>query len=125
MTTTFFVLFIGIFVIAIVMSSGLGMAARSEKYGVYRIHTGHNLIAEKLKAPTILMNMALPWIMYGSFFYFLGNHTIYRGIPSFPTLLGESLGALLLYDFLYYFMHRAMHTKAGMKIIHGVHHKVR
>jgi sterol desaturase/sphingolipid hydroxylase (fatty acid hydroxylase superfamily) len=125
MNTTFFILFIGIFAFATIMGGGLGWAARSEKYRRYRIHSGHNLIAEKLKAPTIAMNFALPWIMYGGFFYFLGNSVIYAGIPSVPRLLLESFGALLLYDFLYYFMHRAMHTKTGMRVLHGVHHKVR
>ncbi len=125
MNTTFFVLFIGIFVFATVMGGTLGWAARSPKYGILRIHKGRNPIADKLKAPTIFMNYSLPWIMYGGFFYFLGHHTIYAGMPSFTTFLGETLGSLILYDFLYYFMHRAMHTKAGMKLIHGVHHKVR
>lgn len=125
MTTTFFILFLGIFAIATVMGGGLGWAARSEKYGVYRIHKGRNPIADKLKGPTIAMNYSLPWIMYGGFFYFLGNHVIYAGIPSVPRLIWESLGSVVLYDFLYYFMHRAMHTKPGMRIIHGVHHKVR
>jgi len=125
MNTTFFVLFVGIFVLATIMGGTLSWAARSEKYGALRIHKGRNPIADKLKAPTILMNYSLPWIMYGGFFYFLGSHTIYAGVPSFLTLLVESFGAVILYDFLYYFMHRAMHTKLGMKLIHGVHHKVR
>ncbi len=125
MTTTFFILFLGIFAFAMVMGGTLGWMARSEKYGSLRIHKGRNPIADKLKAPTIAMNMSIPWIMYGGFFYFLGNHTIYAGIPSWPRLAFESLGSVILYDFLYYFMHRAMHTKPGMRIIHGVHHKVR
>jgi sterol desaturase/sphingolipid hydroxylase (fatty acid hydroxylase superfamily) len=125
MTTTFFLLFLGIFAVATAMGVVLGWAARSEKYGVYRIHKGRNPIAERLKLPTIAMNYALPWIIYGGFFYFLGNRTIYAGLPSFPRLIVESLGSVILYDFLYYFLHRAMHTRAGMRIIHGVHHKVR
>ena len=125
MNATFFILFVGVFVFATVMGGALSWAARTEKYGVYRIHRGRNPIAEKLKAPTILMNYSLPWLMYGGFFYFLGHQTIYAGTPKLLTLLMESLGAVVLYDFLYYFMHRAMHTKSGMKLIHGVHHKVR
>jgi sterol desaturase/sphingolipid hydroxylase (fatty acid hydroxylase superfamily) len=125
MNATFFVLFIGIFVFATVMGGTLGWMARSEKYSVLRIHKGRNPIADKLKGPTIAMNYSLPWIMYGGFFYFLGNYTIHAGLPSWPRLVFESLGSVLLYDFLYYFMHRAMHTKTGMRIIHGVHHKVR
>lgn len=107
------------------MGITLGWAARSEKYGAYRIHKGKNPIPEKLKAPMIAINYALPWIMYGGFFYFLGNHTIYAGIPSAPRLIYQSLGSIVLYDFLYYFLHRAMHTRLGMRMIHGVHHKVR
>lgn len=125
MTTTFFVLFLGIFAFATVMGGTLGWAARSEKYASYRIHRGRNPIAEKLRAPTIAMNYSLPWIMYGAFFYFLGNHTIYAGVPSIGRLAFESIGSIVLYDFLYYFLHRAMHTQTGMRLIHAVHHKVR
>ena len=64
MTTTFFILFIGIFAFAMVMGGTLGWMARSEKYGSLRIHKGRNPIADKLKAPTIAMNMSIPWIMY-------------------------------------------------------------
>ena len=37
----------------------------------------------------------------------------------------EVLSALLLYDLLYYVMHRAFHRPQLMRWIHGVHHRVR
>lgn len=37
----------------------------------------------------------------------------------------QVVGALLLYDVLYYVMHRTMHRPALMRLVHGVHHRVR
>ena len=38
--------------------------------------------------------------------------------------IAEVVAALMLYDFAYYGLHRAMHTRAGMLWVHGVHHRV-
>ncbi|MFO0613939.1 MAG: sterol desaturase family protein [Polyangiaceae bacterium] len=44
-----------------------------------------------------------------------------------PASVGEKLlqaGAILLvYDFAYYWLHRAMHIKKVMRFVHGVHHR--
>lgn len=37
----------------------------------------------------------------------------------------QVIGALLLYDVMYYAMHRTMHRPALMRLVHGVHHRVR
>jgi sterol desaturase/sphingolipid hydroxylase (fatty acid hydroxylase superfamily) len=37
----------------------------------------------------------------------------------------EILAILLVYDFSYYWLHRLMHTTAGMRWVHGRHHEVR
>src|SRR6476619_3137519 len=36
----------------------------------------------------------------------------------------EILAIPLVYDFAYYWLHRAMHTKKGMRWVHGRHHEV-
>ena len=46
-----------------------------------------------------------------------------------PTPLWQGalqvVGILVIYDFVYYFMHRAMHHKKLMRFVHGVHHRAR
>jgi sterol desaturase/sphingolipid hydroxylase (fatty acid hydroxylase superfamily) len=39
-------------------------------------------------------------------------------------LIYEVLAILLVYDFAYYWLHRLMHTKRGMRWVHGRHHEV-
>lgn len=41
------------------------------------------------------------------------------------TVLGQAALVLLVYDFAYYFLHRAMHIKKVMRWVHGVHHRAR
>lgn len=45
------------------------------------------------------------------------NHSVLR-------VLVDSLLVLLVYDFLYYFFHRWLHTPTMMRHVHGVHHRV-
>ena len=46
------------------------------------------------------------------------------GLPSLPEVIGHLLLFLLVDDFLYYWMHRAFHTKWLYRHVHRVHHKV-
>lgn len=57
--------------------------------------------------------------------YVLFEHLVYEGAVSVWTVLGESALVLLVYDFTYYFLHRAMHIKKVMRWVHGVHHRAR
>ena len=125
MTATFFIILVGIFIVDTALGAWLGWAARSEKYGKYRIHKGRNPIAEKQRVGAIALNYGLPQVMYGGFLYFFGNHELYVAMPSIPRLLVETLGVIMLYDFMYYFFHRALHTRTGMRMIHGIHHRIR
>lgn len=42
-----------------------------------------------------------------------------------PTYWFDALLAIVLYDFAYYWLHRAMHTKFLMRYLHGWHHHCR
>jgi sterol desaturase/sphingolipid hydroxylase (fatty acid hydroxylase superfamily) len=44
---------------------------------------------------------------------------------SLGTSLLEAVEILLVYDFAYYLLHRAMHNKKAMRYVHGVHHRAR
>jgi sterol desaturase/sphingolipid hydroxylase (fatty acid hydroxylase superfamily) len=125
MTAAFFIILVGIFIFDTALGAWLGWAVRSERYGKYRIHKGRNPIAEKQRNGAIALNYGLPQVMYGGFLYFFGNHELYVAMPSIPRLLVETLGVIMLYDFMYYFFHRALHTRIGMRMIHGIHHRIR
>lgn len=64
-------------------------------------------------------------IIFGSL-YLGGESLIYAGeAASMLTIFGEVLAVLLVYDFMYYFLHRGMHHPKVMKQVHGVHHYIR
>jgi sterol desaturase/sphingolipid hydroxylase (fatty acid hydroxylase superfamily) len=65
---------------------------------------------------SLIFVFGMPYLMYASTFH------------SRPTGAGriviEILVILLVYDFAYYWLHRAMHHKKVMRLVHGVHHRV-
>src|SRR5699024_1196502 len=79
----------------------------------------------KRKRENTMLNNIMSLLFYIAFFYYLGDHVLYAGTPDITTLFGEVLGTLLLYDLMYYFFHRLMHLRKGMKYVHGLHHRVR
>lgn len=50
--------------------------------------------------------------------------TFHDGPVSASRLVYEIVAILLVYDFAYYWLHRLMHTKKGMRWVHGTHHEV-
>lgn len=101
-------------------------ATRSSRFSRYRVRTPQTpQIDPTLKFVNTNLNNVLSLLIFGAYFYFLGNHTLYAGWPGVTGLLGEVLGVLLLYDFMYYFFHRGMHRRSVMRYCHAVHHRVR
>lgn len=126
MDTTFFILWAAILAGDGVLMATLTWAANSARYGKYRIRTPQRYeIPRGKKIINTQLNNILSLTLFGAFFYFLGERMLYAGWPGFTRLLGEALGVLLLYDFMYYFFHRGMHIPKVMKYVHGVHHFVR
>lgn len=41
------------------------------------------------------------------------------------TIAAQTAGILIVYDFAYYFVHRAMHHPKLLRAVHGVHHRAR
>ncbi len=46
-------------------------------------------------------------------------------LPSARRLLVEVAGLMLAFDAYFYALHRLLHTRAGFRLVHGVHHRVR
>lgn len=103
----------------------LTWAARSERFGRYRIRNGVNRITPARKQINTNLNNIFSLCIFAAYFYFLGEKTLYAGTPRAVTFIGEVLSVLLLYDFMYYFFHRIMHHPRLMKYVHGIHHYVR
>lgn len=109
-----------------VLMSFMAWAAQSSRLKQYRIRTPATYRIPKLKkAINIGLNATLSMVFFAAVLYHFGHYLIGDEPVSGVTMFGEVLASLLIYDFMYYFMHRAMHHPKYMKYVHGVHHYVR
>ena len=126
MNETFFICWAAILAFDGVLMSFLSWAATSERYRKYRIRTPKTYeIPRFRKIVNTQLNNILSLSIFGAFAYFLGDKVLYPGWPGVATVFGQALGVLMLYDFMYYFVHRSAHHPKAMKYVHGVHHFVR
>lgn len=124
MTPTLLIGWVIVLAIAGLLMATLAWAA--QHYAEYRIRTPETYrIPIGRKISNIALNMTLSPLIMLAFFYYFGDEAFYQGEIRPAVIFGEGLLALLLYDFAYYFMHRAGHHPKLMKWVHGVHHCVR
>lgn len=112
-----------------VLMAFLMWAVHSEQYKQYRIRTPKTYrIPKSKKYKNVALNMLQSVIIIFGVLYTFQDFLVYEDGTkevSGILVLGEVLAALLLYDFLYYFMHRGSHNPKVMKFVHGTHHYVR
>lgn len=126
MTSEFIISMVSIFAYAGVLMGLLQWVVTSNKYKKYRIRTPDIYrIPLSKKLMNIGMNMAISVVFFITVITLFNENLFHNNSASNLTLFGEVLAVLLVYDFLYYFMHRSMHHRQLMKHVHGVHHKAR
>jgi len=126
MTTEFFIILGIILAFDGVLMTFYSWAATSSSLAKYRIRTPETYrIPKSKKFTNISLNGMLSMVFMGAIFFYFGDQLIHDGEASGVTIFGEVLASLLLYDFMYYFLHRGMHHPKVMKYVHGVHHYVR
>lgn len=117
-------------VIIVLLATGVLMAvmqyAALVKYPDKRIRPPKpNRVTLKTKIINVIGNMLIALVMIFGGLY-LGKAQMVSAISvAWYWVIAEALGVLLLYDFMYYFFHRAMHYPKVMKYCHGVHHYIR
>ncbi|MCX4244889.1 sterol desaturase family protein [Paraliomyxa miuraensis] len=75
--------------------------------------------------PRVVANMALSGSLVFVLVYATRPWLIVEGEPSWARLLLDAVAVLLVYDFLYYFMHRFAFHRWPLRKVHVVHHAVR
>ena len=101
-------------------------AVHSPQYSQYRIRTPETYrIPKDKKYKNVFMNSTISTVFIFGMIYLFHTTWVYAEAATIPTIFGETLAVLLVYDFMYYFLHRGMHYPKVMKYMHGVHHKVR
>jgi len=109
-----------------VLMSFMAWAAQSSSLKQYRIRTPTTYRIPKLKkAINIGLNGMLSMVFFAAMLYHFGDYLMDHEPVNGVAIFGEVLASLLLYDFMYYFLHRGMHHPKFMKYVHGVHHYVR
>jgi sterol desaturase/sphingolipid hydroxylase (fatty acid hydroxylase superfamily) len=125
--TTFYLLILATLSFDFVLLALLVWGFHSPRLRQRRIATVH--VPMKVPRRAQLQNMALigtlslgatVGLIYGLAPWLLSLSSV----PAWHVA-AEALAVLLVYDFAYYFMHRAMHHKKLMRWVHGVHHRAR
>lgn len=104
----------------------LAFAYHSKRFEGYRIS-----MQESMKTPSAKRLANIAFIAVLSLIAVFGMtgaiypYALRDGPVSAGRLAFEILAILLVYDFAYYWLHRLMHTKKGMRWVHGRHHEVR
>jgi sterol desaturase/sphingolipid hydroxylase (fatty acid hydroxylase superfamily) len=122
----FYVVIVSILAFDGALLTFLAFAYHSKRFEAYRISLKESMKvpgAERLKNIAFIAVLSLAAVigMTGAIFRF----TFHDHAVSAWRVVYEILAILLVYDFAYYWLHRVMHTKKGMRWVHGRHHEVR
>jgi len=122
----YYALILGVFAFDGALLTFLAWAYHAKRFEPYRISMKLSMKTPSLKrviniAYIAVLSVATVFGMTYALFRFRMNH----GAVSLGRAVFEVLAILLVYDFAYYWLHRAMHTTRGMRWIHGRHHEVR
>lgn len=127
LTPAFWWVFIVLSAFAGVLIVTLDWMAKSPYFAQHRIRPyERNRYSYQRQMVNTSLNQVYSLLVFLLFFSYAGDH-VFENIwtPSLSRLVGEVLGILLVYDFVYYWYHRAAHWRPIMRYMHGTHHWVR
>src|SRR5688572_25017552 len=103
----------------------LAFAYHSKRFESYRISLKESMKvpgAERIKNIGFIAVLSLMAVFGMTTAIF--ESTFRDGPVGVLRVVYEVVAILLVYDFAYYWLHRLMHTKKGMRWVHGTHHEV-
>ncbi|WP_419930668.1 sterol desaturase family protein [Candidatus Poriferisodalis sp.] len=121
---------VGGLVVVFSVIGALGAAAvwafNSQRFGKYRTATPAPIrVSNPQRHRNIALNSTLSLACYAVAIS-VAPRWLYATEPTgIAVFAAQVVGALVIYDVLYYVMHRAMHLPRLMRLVHGVHHRVR
>lgn len=122
---TFYSLIVFVLVVDGALLTFLAFAYHSKRFEGYRISLKESMKvpgAERLKNIAFIAVLSLAAVlgMTGAIYRF----TFHDHLVTAWRIAYEIVAILLVYDLAYYWLHRAMHTKKLMRLVHGKHHEV-
>ena len=104
----------------------LAWAYHSPRFAEHRISKMASMkVPRNERLVNIAVSSVLSLLMVYGMTYVIYPYTFHTDPTPLWRVLVEILGILLVYDFAYYFLHRFMHWKPAMRLVHAVHHRVR
>lgn len=109
-----------------VLLAGLSWAYRSPRFAQYLLRAPMKMKVSQanyrwtVATTGLLSSLATVALVYG-----LAPWTMSTAPTAWWVPVLQGLGILFVYDFAYYFMHRLLHVRALMPLVHEVHHRVR
>lgn len=103
----------------------LAFAYHAKRFEPHRISLKNSMKvpgAERLRNIAFIAVLSLMAVL--GMTYAIYRFAFYDRPVSVWRVLYEVVAILLVYDFAYYWLHRLMHTKKGMRWVHGTHHEV-
>jgi sterol desaturase/sphingolipid hydroxylase (fatty acid hydroxylase superfamily) len=122
---TFYLLIAGLMMIDGALLGFLAFAYHSKRFEPYRISMKESM---KVPGPERLKNIGFIAVLSLMTVFGMTTAIFESTFHDRPVgvwrVLYEIVAILLVYDFAYYWLHRLMHTKKGMRWVHGTHHEV-
>ena len=118
-------------IVAILLFDGallafLAWAYHSERFAKHRISPMESMkVPKKTRLINIAVSSVLSLVVLFGLTYLIYPYTFHTNPTPVWRVLLEIFAILLVYDFAYYWLHRFMHHKSVMRLVHGVHHAVR
>ncbi len=127
LTSTFWTVFWALTAFAGVLAISLDALSKSPRMAHMRIRPyGRNRYPAGKQFINTTLNQIMSLLWFIAFFIYFGDQVFANTWqPSLARCVGEVLGVLLVYDFVYYWYHRAAHFPTVMRYMHGTHHWVR
>lgn len=117
---------VGVYIFSLIFTGLLTWAASSERYRQYRLYMPvKDPLANTSKFPRtfcIIIFNAFLWTVYLTQGY---EWVIHDKPASLAMLLWQVIAILVIYDFMFYWIHRVFHLRLLLKYVHYVHHRVR
>lgn len=121
----FYTLVLVIFALDGALLAFLAYAYHAKRFQPHRISLKESMkVPDRERLKNIAFISVLSVAAVFGMTYAIFPYAFHQGVVSGWRIAYEILAILLVYDFAYYWLHRAMHHKKLMKFVHAVHHEV-
>ncbi len=124
--TSFYIVLASILAFNALLLGALIAAFHSPRFARHWIHLGPTMkvpLAARLRSVAVSSVISLAAVLGATYFLrgaLFADHPLALGVKA-----AQAAGILVVYDFTYYWLHRGMHHKRVMRLVHGVHHRAK